>query len=171
MAFLLGIVASLIAGAVLWGATHPADLRYLVIARQRHQHLSGTWHHYHLSRDADLGPEPLWIHHSDELNISPLGYVSGSSCSDHVKPLAYEINGHIRGSVMRCWFTSRNTQEDAAYAVYPNLLSGTQLIGALVGEDFNKHWFVSPVILDRSELSSADLARLAARFTMLAPPG
>ena len=170
MPFLLGIAASLIAGALLWGATHLSALRYLTDNRGRNNPLAGTWHHYHLSRDARVGSAPLWIHHRDELRVSLLGRVHGQSHGEHVTPFEYQITGQVRGSLMRCWFTNRETREDAAYAVFPNLLARTSLVGFLIAEDFDKHWFVSPLIISRSELAAPERGQLAKGLGMLHPP-
>lgn len=171
MTFLLGILASLMAGCILWMATHPAECRYFLRSRGRNRDLTGRWHQYHLSIDPDAGGRPIWIHHEEVIRISSWGRVRGSSVSLYEKRLEYSITGYIRGRVMRLWFQNENTEEDMALVVYPNLIHRGILIGMWVGEDFDKNWCSGPILLSRDELPSDDeKAQLARRLHIISPP-
>ena len=169
MSFVLGILASLIAGGLLWLLTHQADVRYLASAHHRRGQVAGKWYSYYLTRDSMTGPRPIWVESRDDIHVSPFGRLRGTSQGQHGKPMTYQLSGTIRGSVLRIVFRNRDAHESQGSVLYPNLLGRDVLVGILIGEDFDQQWYASPSIMSREPLTDERLSELARQIRINRP--
>lgn len=167
--FLSGVGASLIAGAILWGATHRVEISYLSGSHRRRGQIAGPWQSYHLSRDSIASSRPIWIEHHDEIRVSVFGRLNGTSRAQHGPALRYALSGYIRGPALRIYLNNRDAHEGQTSILYPNLLGGDTLVGILVGEDFDRQWYASPSIMSRRPLSEARLTQLAQQLRINLP--
>lgn len=169
-AFASGIAASLVAGIVLWVVTHHKDLMLVLTARRRRRQIAGFWHSYHLSRDSAAGHNPIWVRHDYDVHVSPLGNLRGSSRAQYGRRMHYRVSGYVRGPILRLYLDNQDAYEGQAIFVYPNLLGGDALLGVLVGEDFDRQWFVSPSVMSRHLLTDERLVSLSGQIRVNRPP-
>jgi hypothetical protein len=154
--FLIGVLSSLTAGAVLFVLlTNRDDVAYFIKDRNLHKHLSDGWIQYHLSGDARVSStSPIWVEHKEILKVSRFGRVRGTSKGCHPPtPLDYVIKGKIRRGIARLDFHNVTSDENDVVIIYPNLLSNSVVIGMWVGHDFNKRPSVGPILLSKTELT------------------
>jgi hypothetical protein len=169
MAFLIGVGASLVAGATLWALTHPSEVRYVFIRRQRRSTLAGNWHSYHLTQDSSVGPGTIWVHHEDHVRVGIFGRLRGTSQGTHVKQFSYALSGIAHGPTVQMALVNREAHESRCSIVYPNPLGKDVLVGIWVAEDFDRHWYASPTILSRQVLDEATLVRLTQQIHLNRP--
>jgi hypothetical protein len=167
--FISGVTASLVAGTLLWTATHHKEVTQMATVRRRRTQLSGAWYSYHLSRDSMSGRGPLWVRHEDILRVSLLGRVGGVSRAQHGRNMTYRVSGYVRGPTLRLYLDNRDAHESQTSLLYPNLLPGDVLVGLLMGEDFDRQWYASPSIMSREPLSEARLTVLARQLRLNRP--
>jgi hypothetical protein len=160
-AFASGLGASLLAGVALWVSTHYREFGSIAAARRRRRLIGGRWYAYHLSRDTVTGDDPIWVRHDHDIRVTALGALHGSSRAEYGRRMRYRISGYVRGSVLRLYLDNLDAQESQATFVYPNLLGDEAALGVLVGEDFDRQWFLSPSVMSRGLLTPDRLAALA----------
>jgi hypothetical protein len=160
VAFLIGVGASLVAGGFLWTLTHTGEVRYILVARRRRSVLAGDWHSYHLTHDSTSVRGPIWVHHEEHIRVDIFGRLHGISQGTH-KRLSYTISGVAHGPIVRVTWLNRDAHESPASIVYPNPLGKDVLVGILVGEDYDRRWYASPMIMSRRPLDEAALIGLA----------
>jgi hypothetical protein len=167
--FVSGIGASLVAGALLWAATHQRDVVLAFSARRERRRLAGLWHSYHLSRDSTTSRRAIWVRHDHEIRVNALGTLRGSSRANYGERMSYRLSGYVRGAVLRVYLDNIDARESQATFVYPNLLGGAVLLGVLVGEDFDRRWFVSPSVMSRELVTDERLVALARQIRVNRP--
>lgn len=170
-----GTVASVV-GAVSGAYFHKrvfADLRVLPghaenKAKQNYSHLGGTWHEYHLTMDVTLSEEPLWAQKKYDLIIKRGIFIKGN-CLNVAHPTAnlnYDIRGEVRAGRMVITEYCRQDQTEFVCSIYPNLLSGSLLVGIWNGFDFARQPIAAPSILSRDELEISSLSNILDRYDM-----
>lgn len=143
-------------------------------AQETYSHLSGEWHQYYLTYDTSVGPDPIWLHGIQEVGLVGKYRIEGCTrLTDHPSSeLQYVIHGEIRTG--RLIITDSCVQDETEFAsiIFPDLRSGTKLIGIWVGRDNNLHLIGAPVVWSRVEMSADQLNRAAERAPMhLVPIG
>src|SRR5258708_35581640 len=99
MGFALGVFASIVGGIILVAATHPHEIKYLMRRRGLNRQLDGKWHEYHLTTDSATSPDPIWVHHEEELVAPAFVLVHGKSVARRAgRELADRLTGEVRGN-------------------------------------------------------------------------
>jgi hypothetical protein len=166
-ALLVGIITSIPASILTLLVTNLDDVRYLLSSRKHHQHLNGTWRQYHLTTDSSGDAAPAWVSHTEQLKITKVGRVKGTSAGEHSIALKYGVKGVIRHGVMRLTLSNQTATEDPVTIFYPHLLSSDMLVGTWAGRDFDGRWSTGPIVLSRRSLSRSELDAIAIQVKVL----
>jgi hypothetical protein len=177
-AFRVGVLTGVLSACLVEGARfllkhRQAVLNLLHRKGLKYSHLSGEWYQYHVTRDREVSPDPIWVVHKDVWKVSPLLHVTGESENRHQSKLKYAIRGAICRGRLRLRYLNTIADEDDVAVTVDNLLSRDILFGVYVGYNFDKGLTAAPILFCQKELTDADLARALRHYddVILRAPG
>lgn len=124
-------------------------------------HLEGTWQEYHITRDASLAADRVWLHGEVEWKITKAYLVEARKKSTHpTSPLDYVGRGEIRGG--RLLLVGHCVQEpsDVIVEIFPTVYSHDVLVGIWVGVDFQREFTVAAQVYSRSNRDAEELNKI-----------
>ena len=119
------------------------------------------WHQYHYTYDPKVNGGKYLAHMEMTLEKESglIAYGNGKFVLRHRRPLKYRVRGEA--SHGKFYYTAVCEQEprDTLTAIYSNLLDD-KMVGLLLGMDYVRNQYVSPVVLSDSELTEDEVKEL-----------
>jgi len=106
-----------------------------------------------MTTDRSRAEQPFWSHHVVEFILTPTLKIKGTSKTEGGE-LEYRIEGNFDGDELRLLMLNEQLSGDNAFVWIFNLLHSQLLNGFLLGNDFDRKPFVSPMFYSRSPLAS-----------------
>lgn len=129
--------------------------------RSRYHFLEGRWNDYYTSSFDESAP-PVWMKGSLILKCLRNGTFRGKFIVDIYDSLTlgYSVRGEVRGGWLIYVGVCDDTTDTVFTGIFPNILTGSTLVGLWTGQDNARQLVTGPIVISRHSLNVQELNKI-----------